>query len=178
MTCAENPHIGLRAKLSRAFSTTHVLVILFLVFNLANLLATLFPREVEIMKRELMAPCRGIEAATSALTVELPRQVVYASRNIIGKTLTTLVKNSGKILAGGVHILNLIILQIIHRYQRLLLCFLQAVFQSSIGALQSNAQKISDAVNAQLKTITAQMNNNINQGTEKFKLQSTISSRQ
>jgi hypothetical protein len=60
-----------------------------------------------------------------------------------------------------VQIINLIILFILNRYQRLLLCFLDAIIQSSVGSIAANLADVSLVINSQLSAIQGQVNTNV-----------------
>ncbi len=49
--------------------------------------------------------------------------------------------------------INLIILFILHRYHRLLLCYLDTILQGTVGAVTQNIAQVSQAINVQLAAL-------------------------
>ncbi len=123
------PYIGLKAKLSRCFATDSILALLFLLFHLIYIVSKVFPVLQANLENAILIPCTGIESAANALTTELPRQLALSSQRALQSAISGIVKSSGETLAVGVHVLNLIVLHVLFRYQKLLLCFLDMLVQ-------------------------------------------------
>lgn len=128
-THQQSPYIGLKAKISRAYANYHVVILLILLLHL-YLSLTQINYINAIAKRELTSSCLKAENAANLLTAS-PKALLKSARNAALATANTATHVTGKIISASVHILNLVVVWVIHRYTKLIVC----VFDTVAGVL-------------------------------------------
>ncbi|KAK6098786.1 plasma membrane fusion protein prm1 [Batrachochytrium dendrobatidis] len=146
------PYLGRTAKLSRAYAN-HIVLALALVLCSLIVLSTYISRDANTAKRVLAQACTGLETATNALALT-PRFTAIALNRVTTITMHNAIDQVGRLAHAALILVKQLMLYILFRYQRVILCALQLTVMSATNAVSSHAQQITNFLNTQLKDIS------------------------
>lgn len=111
------PYLGLRARISLAWLSYPILIILLIVIQLILTLASLEDGRLD-SKRELSASCAGLEAAAS-LATSLPHFMAQQTNQFIISRATDIVHGLASVLDLSLQAIQAIVLYVVDTYRSL-----------------------------------------------------------
>jgi hypothetical protein len=154
-----SPFIGLYSKLSRAYASQYVFIsVLILVLFL--MLMNGLDSKLEDARFRLQYACHGLEM-TATTVASTPHYAVGATNAAIQNTVQMVANHASKMMKLVIDLLNRLILFLIARYQKLLVCILDSILAGTVGAIQSYSTEISHFVQQQLTSISDALNSGL-----------------
>ena len=145
------PYLGLNAKLSRSHANQAVLALVLVICTLF-IMSESAVRQGEIAKRQLVSSCTGLEIAVNSIA-NMPRLTAVAINHQTAASIRGIIDHTARFAGFTVELLKHLILYVLFRYQRIILCVLQMGVSTATGAISAHAQEITDFVNHQLGDI-------------------------
>ncbi|KAJ3042846.1 plasma membrane fusion protein prm1 [Rhizophlyctis rosea] len=155
-----SPYPSLRAQLTRAYASNLTASLVLTLTTLFLLLGSL-SNVADSTKSRLSSSCTALEA-TSTSVVSLPHYSAIALNNATRNGIESVVRHISNGLVGAVELLRFLVLFILRRYQRLLLCVLDTLVQAALGAVSQYADQVVSFVNTQLASIESALNDGLN----------------
>ena len=137
-------YIGLKAKLSRSYLSPYLLVVIILIMSLWNMRQSI-DSKIEETQFRLDSSCRGLEIAATSLA-STPHYVASQTNAAVVAAISSTVSHMGKTLMMMIKLLNQLILILLKRYKKLLICILDSILAGSLGAVSQYSQEISSFV--------------------------------
>lgn len=148
--------IGLTAKLSRAFATHSILVIVLMIMILLTMLQTLESKVAETEFR-VKASCHSLEVAATTLA-STPHYSIASTNAAIESSIRGTVHQLSKVLTMTIKLLNQLLLFLLFRYKRLLLCILDSILAGTVNTLATYSREIATFLDQQLRSISDALN--------------------
>ncbi|KAJ3271133.1 plasma membrane fusion protein prm1 [Borealophlyctis nickersoniae] len=158
-TPTDQPYIGLKAKLTRAYAT-HIVFSILLILSMIFVLSQSLQNHGDQAKQRLESACTAMEVASTALA-SIPHYSARTVNTATVKTINAMMNQVGHTLAGAVHLLNSLVLYLLRRYQRLLLCVLDTLITAGVNAVSNYADQITSFLNTQLAGINGAVNSGL-----------------
>jgi hypothetical protein len=133
-----NPYIGLKATLSRTYANYYIVLLLLLLLHLVSSLSHISALNTRT-KRQIVNSCHKAENAANLIALT-PEALLKSAKTAALATASTTIHVTGKIVSASVHILNLIVVWVIHRYTKLVVC----VFDTVAGVLLDAVKAFAD----------------------------------
>ncbi|KAI8920485.1 hypothetical protein BC831DRAFT_387962, partial [Entophlyctis helioformis] len=147
-----DPFLGRRAKLSRSYANQTVLSLLLVLCTLM-ILATTVSRQGDTAKHMLAESCTGLEIATNTLALT-PQYTALAINRHTTAAVRSALDNAAALVSLTLTLVKQLLLYILFRYHRVMLCALEMTVLSAAGAVSSHAQQITDFVNTQFQEVS------------------------
>ncbi|KAH6589330.1 hypothetical protein BASA61_005660 [Batrachochytrium salamandrivorans] len=146
------PYLGRTAKLSRSYAN-HIVLALALVLCTLIILSNGISRDTGTAKNLLVQACTGLETATNSLALA-PRFTAITFNRVITAMISDSLNQAARLAGAILSLVKQLILYMLFRYQRVMLCVLQLGILSATNAVSTHAQQITEFLNTQLHDIS------------------------
>lgn len=136
----QSSYIGLHAKLSRSYLTQYLLIVILSLMSLWTMRQTI-DSKIEETQFRMAASCHGLEIAATSLA-STPHYVAAETNAAIASSISSTVAQMTKLMLMMIKLLNQLLLILLKRYQRLMVCILDSILAGSLGAVSLYSQEI------------------------------------
>ncbi|KAJ3057049.1 plasma membrane fusion protein prm1 [Rhizophlyctis rosea] len=156
---ADSPYPSLRALLTRAYASNFTASLILVLTTLFLLLQSLSGLSVTT-KARLTSSCASLEAASTAVA-SIPHYSAKAFNELTVETADSLVRHLSGALVGAVELLRFLVIFLLRRWQRLLLCLIDMIIQAGVNTISMYAEQITAFLNTQLASIQSALSDGL-----------------
>jgi hypothetical protein len=97
--------------------------------------------KIEETQFRLASSCHGLEVAATSLA-STPHYVAAQTNAAIASSISSVVNHMGKMLLMFIKLLNQLLVILLKRYQKLIVCILDSILAGTLGAISLYSQEI------------------------------------
>ncbi|KAI9209587.1 uncharacterized protein BJ171DRAFT_608753 [Polychytrium aggregatum] len=143
--------LTLRERQSRAFANHQIFSLLLVLANLVSLLFVVGDYR-DAAKTDLSSACWSLESAATTVS-SFPHYAAASTNELVLSASNVALNRTASLVQGGIQLLHNVLLYLIRRYQRLLLCTMDTVLQATVGTLAQHAEEIRAFLNTQIQAV-------------------------
>ncbi|KAJ1930689.1 plasma membrane fusion protein prm1 [Tieghemiomyces parasiticus] len=154
-----SPYLGLNAKLSRAWATYLVILILYFAIRLM-LHADDVDRFSANAKDDLLRGCQNVESVGNTV-LAIPRRTAEATNHMVNATALAVVDRTSQGIILAVTILEELMVFLIGMFRALQLCVADLVVQGGLALVRAGMAEFQDAFNSLMSSTIAAIRNQV-----------------
>lgn len=111
-------YLGLKAKLTRAFSSTATFTLLFIAVQILRLAQSSVPETAANFKQKLLDSCTAVDVGLNTLATQVPAHLAVTTSRLAVKAIQSSIRQTAALVSVAIQVLNWIVLFVLSRYKK------------------------------------------------------------